>query len=65
MKITVDRNRCVGAGNCAMAAAELFEQDETNGRVVLLQSEPAQEKADMAEEAELMCPSRAITVTSD
>lgn len=65
MKITVDRNRCVGAGNCVLAAGELFEQDETNGRVVLLQSEPAEETAEMAEEAELMCPSRAITVTFD
>ncbi|MGW7353395.1 ferredoxin [Streptomyces sp. Z26] len=65
MKITVDRNRCVGAGNCVLAADELFEQDESNGRVNLLVAEPPEEKADMAEEAELMCPSRAITVDFD
>lgn len=65
MKITVDRNRCVGAGNCVLAADELFEQDESNGRVNLLRSEPPQEMAEMVEEAELMCPSRAISVTFD
>ncbi|AXK36568.1 ferredoxin [Streptomyces armeniacus] len=65
MKITVDRNRCVGAGNCVLAADELFEQDESNGRVKLLRSEPPQEMAEMVEEAELMCPSRAISVAFD
>lgn len=65
MKITVDRNRCVGAGICAMTAEELFEQDETNGRVVLLRSDPPPEMAELAEEAELMCPSRSITVAFD
>ncbi|OEV03704.1 ferredoxin [Streptomyces oceani] len=65
MKITVDRNRCVGAGNCVLAAEELFEQDEADGRVRLLNAEPSADKEDMVDEAETMCPSQAITVTFD
>ncbi|MGX1972026.1 ferredoxin [Streptomyces kronopolitis] len=62
MKITVDRDRCVGAGMCAMTAGEVFEQHEDDGRVVLLHTEPPERCADDVEEAEQLCPSRAITV---
>ncbi|TXD00023.1 ferredoxin [Streptomyces sp. ISID311] len=62
MKITVDRDRCVGAGMCAMTAGEVFEQHEEDGRVVLRMTEPPAQLADDVEEAEQLCPSRAITV---
>ncbi|GAA2352589.1 ferredoxin [Nonomuraea africana] len=36
MVITVDRERCASSGQCALAAPEVFTQDEEDGRVVLL-----------------------------
>ncbi|GAA2590711.1 ferredoxin [Streptomyces tubercidicus] len=62
MKITVDRDRCVGAGMCAVTAGEVFEQHEEDGRVVLRMTAPPEQWADEVEEAEHLCPSRAITV---
>ncbi|MFI1304131.1 ferredoxin [Streptomyces sioyaensis] len=62
MKVTVDRDRCVGAGMCAMTAGEVFEQHEDDGRVVLRMTEPPAQLTDDVEEAEQLCPSRAITV---
>ncbi|WP_411139095.1 ferredoxin [Streptomyces sp. C10] len=62
MKITVDQDRCVGAGMCAMTAGEVFAQHESDGLVVLRMTEPPEQLADHVEEAEQLCPSRAITV---
>ncbi|MGW8554785.1 ferredoxin [Streptomyces tubercidicus] len=61
MRITVDQDRCVGAGMCAMTAGEVFEQED-DGLVVLRMTEPPEHLADTVEEAEQLCPSRAITV---
>lgn len=60
MKIEVDRERCVGAGMCVLAAPEVFEQDEEEGKVLLLDPEPA-DVAGVAGVVQL-CPAAAITV---
>ncbi|MEU1518318.1 ferredoxin [Streptomyces sp. NPDC005811] len=59
MKIIVDRERCVGAGQCVLAAAAVFEQSE-DGLVELLQPEPSEDLHAAVTEAELICPSGAI-----
>lgn len=40
MRITVDQGRCVGAGQCVMAAAEVFDQRDVDGIVELLNASP-------------------------
>lgn len=61
MRLTVDRDRCVGAGQCALAAPAVFDQDD-EGVVMLLAAESAaQEEA--VQNAVQMCPSGAIAVT--
>lgn len=62
MKIKADREVCVGAGMCALTAADLFDQDDEDGRVVVLRAEPAAEQADAAREAVELCPSGALSV---
>lgn len=63
MKITVDRERCVGAGQCVLAAPAVFEQKE-DGLVELLRPEPEQDLHEAVTEAELICPSGAIELQS-
>ena len=65
MHVTVDRERCIGAGMCVLAAPEVFDQDEEDGRVVLLEPEPATERHDAVRQAERLCPSGAISVRED
>jgi len=60
MKINVDRDRCVGAGQCVLAAADVFDQSIDDGLVELLQAEPSEELREAVNEAELICPSGAI-----
>ncbi|MFH8572624.1 ferredoxin [Streptomyces sp. NPDC017993] len=61
--VTIDRDRCVGAGMCALTAPEVFDQDTEDGRVVLLISQPPHQDHAATHEATVLCPARAITVT--
>jgi ferredoxin len=63
MKIEVDREVCCSSGMCVLTAPDLFDQDEDDGRVVVLVAEPPEESQDLARQAAQLCPSRAITVT--
>ncbi|MYW46261.1 ferredoxin, partial [Streptomyces sp. SID161] len=39
MRVTADRDRCVGSGQCAMLSPEVFDQDD-DGLVEVLREEP-------------------------
>ncbi len=62
MRITIDRERCIGAGMCALTAPAVFDQDTADGRVVPLDRSPASEHHAAVREAVLMCPSGAIAL---
>ena len=62
MKVSVDRRRCVGAGMCALTEPAVFDQDESDGTVLLLDPEPVGERRAGVREAAALCPSGAITV---
>ncbi|MYY07586.1 ferredoxin [Streptomyces sp. SID4919] len=63
MRLGVDRQRCVGAGMCALTAPAVFDQDEEEGLVVLLSPAPAPEHRPAARMAASLCPAEAITLT--
>ncbi len=62
MRVTTDRDRCVGAGQCAMLSPEVFDQDD-DGLVVVLQEKPAAELLEDVHRAVELCPSQSIHVT--
>ncbi|WBB71289.1 ferredoxin [Micromonospora sp. WMMD1128] len=64
MRITADREACVGAGQCVLSADTVFDQDEDDGRVLLLSERPDDDIAGV-EQAVLLCPSQALTLTDD
>lgn len=61
MRITADRERCIGAGMCALIAPEIFDQDDDDGRVRLLDSNPQRNLAAVREALDT-CPSRALEI---
>jgi ferredoxin len=65
MKVRVDREKCVAAGQCVLAAAAVFDQDENEGVVILLNDHPSADQYDAVRLAAQMCPSSAIDVTDD
>ncbi|WP_193106645.1 ferredoxin [Brachybacterium sp. FME24] len=61
MRITADTTACVGAGQCALVAGNLFDQDD-DGIVELLEDTPAPADEALARRAASLCPSHAITI---
>jgi ferredoxin len=61
--MNVDRDKCMGYGNCAAAAPQVFDLDEEDGRaLVLIDPVPLHLHAS-ADEAVAACPAAALTVT--
>ncbi|GAA3725197.1 ferredoxin [Streptomyces tremellae] len=60
MKITVDEEKCCGAGQCVLIAPEVFDQRDEDGIVVLLDAEPAEEHHAAVRESAGVCPAAAI-----
>ena len=63
MKVTVDAEKCVASGQCVLAAAEVFDQREDDGVVILLNEEPGSEQYEAVRLAAQMCPASVIHVT--
>jgi ferredoxin len=60
MHIEVDREACVGAGNCVLTLPEVFDQDD-EGLVALLDTDPPDSEGAMVGRAVRLCPSGAIS----
>lgn len=61
MKVTLDQDKCVASGQCVVAAADVFDQDD-DGIAVLLDPAPSSARADDVQQAAAVCPALAITV---
>jgi ferredoxin len=62
MKVVVDRERCRGAGQCALTAPEVFDQSEDDGTVVVLDEEPPPELHAAVVRAAGLCPNSVISL---
>lgn len=65
MKVSIDRSKCVGAGQCVRVAPDVFDQDEKDGLVVLVDAGPGEDIAAYVKKAALLCPAQAIRVETD
>ncbi len=62
MKVRVDRDLCIGVGNCVALAPTVFKLDEENKAVVL---DPSSVNDDTLLESAESCPENAIIVEDD
>lgn len=62
MKVRVDRDLCIGIGNCVALAPTVFVLDEENKAIVL---DPSSVDDDTIFEAAESCPEDAIIVEDD
>ena len=62
MRIGVDVDRCRGAGQCALTAPEVFDQDEDDGTVVVLVDEPPSDLHQSVALAAQLCPNSVIRI---
>ncbi|MFE2379466.1 ferredoxin [Streptomyces sp. NPDC059398] len=63
MQITVDTDKCCAAGQCVLAAPDVFDQRDEDGIVVVLNSSPPAAQHAAVEEAAQICPAAAITLS--
>ena len=61
MKVLADRDVCISAGNCVMAAGAVFDQDD-DGIVVVLVDDVPEGEEEHVREAVKLCPSQALRV---
>jgi ferredoxin len=61
VRITVDTDRCIGAGQCVLSAPDVFDQDD-QGLVVVADEDAAESDPESVEQATRICPSQAISV---
>lgn len=59
MRISIDRDTCIGSGNCVHWAPTVFDQDD-EGYAIVIDADGAPE--DKIREAARNCPTRSITV---
>ena len=62
MRVTVDRDRCIGAGNCALIAPSVFDQDPDEAVVVVLDESPPEDSRPAVQEAVDRCPAAVIAL---
>jgi ferredoxin len=62
VKVAVDQDKCVSSGMCVMNAAEVFDQNDDDGVVVLLVDAPRPELAEQTRKAAAACPAVAIHI---
>jgi ferredoxin len=65
MKIEIDQDKCVAAGQCVLTAPGVFDQRDEDGIVVLLEEAPRQAPNAAVREAAQLCPALAITLHED
>ena len=62
MRVAVDQDRCIAAGQCVAAAPDVFDQRDEDGVVVLLKATPDADEEDDVRRAAVVCPALAIQV---
>lgn len=62
MKVVVDQDKCVGSGQCVLAADDVFDQRDEDGLVALLDASPPEQRLADVRHAAAVCPAAAILV---
>jgi ferredoxin len=62
MRVIVHQDRCIASGQCVLSAGAVFDQNEQDGTVLLLNASPPAELDDDVRRAAALCPAQAITV---
>lgn len=60
--VKIDRERCIGAGMCALTAPEVFDQSDDDGRVLVRRKSSGPGDAEKVRRAVRLCPSQALSL---
>ncbi|MFF4550792.1 ferredoxin [Streptomyces sp. NPDC001435] len=61
-RIEIDKHLCRGTGTCVLAVPAVFDQNDEDGTVILLDAAPGAEQRVAVKEAAERCPTAAIRI---
>lgn len=62
MRVAVDQDKCISAGQCVAAAPDVFDQRDEDGVVVLVKVTPDAAEENAVRRAAGFCPALAIQI---
>jgi len=65
VRVAVDLEACQGYVACVLAAPDVFDVDDAEGKVVVLQVRPSEEHEAETETAVRACPAQALFLLDD
>lgn len=65
MRITIDREACIGSGLCVLIEPAVFDQNDDDGLVELLDEGPLTDTVGTVEDAVQRCPAAALGIDQD
>lgn len=65
MRVLVDKDKCCGSGQCAMIAPAVFDQDDEDGTVIVLDEHPPESLHESVQDAVRSCPTGTISTTTN
>jgi ferredoxin len=60
VKVDIEQDKCIGAGQCVLNAPDVFDQDDDTGIAFLIEDAPGPELQASARLAMQICPAAAI-----
>jgi len=60
MRVEFDEPRCVAAGQCVLAAPDVFDQRDEDGVAIVLDATPGADRHEGVRQAAAVCPGVAI-----
>jgi ferredoxin len=65
MRVRANQAKCVGAGSCVALAPAVFDQDDDNGIVKVLDEHPSESERSAVEQAVEFCPAQAVWIEEE
>ncbi|MDT7782264.1 MAG: ferredoxin [Pseudonocardiales bacterium] len=62
MTVRIDQTRCIGSGQCVLAAPDVFDQSDDDGLGLVLISEPPAELLPGVRDAVDRCPAGVVSL---
>jgi ferredoxin len=60
VRIEIDIDKCVGAGVCVVAAPTIFDQNDEDGVIIVLDENPSAPQHAAVQDAAARCPAAVI-----
>lgn len=64
LEIKIDRERCIGSGECLMSAPEIFDMGDDDAAILVSDGPPWRASDDLLREIASHCPSHAISLVA-